>query len=491
MTRTKKSIKLPALILIIIFVLTVPHMPSFAQAGGGTFSYTVAGGDTFYSLSLRFDTSIADISAMNPGVSPDNLSIGTRLRITAGDGVYIYFIQSGDTLSRIAVKFNSTVGALTRQNYIRDPNMIYTGEVLAVPVTYRFPGEFERQQAIWMQWPSEVYNSNGRPVNPTMVNIIQKFSPYTAVNLMVRSTDEMNQVQSIFQSSGFSGNNVTFYVMPHLSIWARDVGPLYLKDNLNNLGVADFDFNNYGRGGNQYYIQGERQVDSLTAQWLGLPVISSNMVSEGGAIESNGSGTIMVTESVALSRNPGMSKQQIEAEYKRVLGVKKILWLKKGLSEDDAITGGHINEIARFANPDTILLAQVLPDDRYANSNSSESYLRMEENYNILSNSTDQDGRPFRIIRIPMPPTLYNVPDSVTGKIPLRSYLNYAVTNGAVLMQSYWKPGRADTLRSTEAQVKSILQSVYPGRDIIGVDPESVNLWGGGIHCVTQHMPAK
>jgi agmatine deiminase len=102
------------------------------------------------------------------------------------------------------------------------------------------------------------------------------------------------------------------------------------------------------------------------------------------------------------------------------LGVKKIIWLKKGLAEDDNITSGHINEIARFASSNTILLARVMPGDRYANNFSKESYIRMEENYNILKNSADQDGRPFRIIRVPMPPTLYNVADS-TGKVPLQA----------------------------------------------------------------------
>ena len=88
---------------------------------------------------------------------------------------------------------------------------------------------------------------------------------------------------------------------------------------------------------------------------------------------------------------------------KEYLGVKKIIWLKKGLAEDDRITSGHINEFARFASPNTILLAQVLPQDRYTSQYTQESYLRLEENYSILKNSTDQAGKPFNIIRIPMP----------------------------------------------------------------------------------------
>ncbi len=358
------------------------------------------------------------------------------------------------------------------------------------PTAHRYPGEFEKQQAIWMQWPSESYNQDSRPVAPVMIKIIKAFAPYIRVNVASQSTDEIVQIKNLLNQSGDTGDNVHFYVVNHLSIWARDVGPIFVKDSQNRLNVVDFGFNNYSRDGSQYYIDVESQVDKLIAKLYGFPTISTSLISEGGAIESNGKGTLMVTEAVALKRNPNMTKQQIENEYKRVLGVKKVIWLKKGLAEDDGITGGHINEIARFADAGTILLAQILPGDRYANNFSRESYLRMEENYNILKNSTDQDGKPFKVIRIPMPPTLYNVTDS-SGRLPVRSYLNYAVTNGAVLMQTYWRQGRSDALKATEDGVKETLRGVFSGRSIIGIDAENVNLWGGGIHCITQHMPAQ
>ena len=352
-----------------------------------------------------------------------------------------------------------------------------------------FPGEFEKQQAIWLQWPSEVYNTGAYPVNPVMIRIIKALDPYIRVNVMTRSIDEILQVRNLLKTSGYSGKNAHFYVINHMSIWTRDVGPVFVKDSRYLLHVADFGFNNYSRDGNQVYINTEKQVDRLTAQTLKLPVITSSLVSEGGAIESNGRGVMMTTESVVLKRNPGMTRLQIENEYKRVLGVKKIIWLKKGLAEDDRITSGHINEFARFASPNTILLAQVLPQDRYTSQYTQESYLRLEENYSILKNATDQAGKPFNIVRIPMPPTIYGKADS-SGKVPLRSYLNYAVTNGAVLFQTYWKAGLSNTLKTTEDQAMATFRNIFTGRNIIGIDAENINRWGGGIHCVTQHMPA-
>jgi agmatine deiminase len=354
---------------------------------------------------------------------------------------------------------------------------------------YRFPGEFEQQQAIWLQWPTEVYNADSHPVNPVIVSVIKAFAPYIRVNVMVRSTEEIVQIKNLLKTSDFPGTNPHYYIIPHLSIWTRDVGPIFVKDTRNRLSVVDFGFNNYSRDGSQYYINTEGQVDKLAAQQLNLPVIHANLISEGGAIESNGRGSMMVTASVALKRNPGLTKQQIEKEYQRVLGVSKVIWLKKGLAEDDSITSGHINELARFANPGTILLARILPSDRYASRDAQESYLRLEENYRILQGSTDQDGNSFRIIRIPMPPTLYGEAVKQGETPPVRSYLNYALTNGALLLQVYWKPGRSMVLKNTEDQVKGIFKQVFPGRKIIGIDAENVNLWGGGIHCITQHMP--
>jgi agmatine deiminase len=355
--------------------------------------------------------------------------------------------------------------------------------------TYILPAEFENQQAIWLQSPEGHYVSDGMSVYSAFIDIIRALEPHIKVNLVAESKDEIADIQESFKTNGISGKNVIYYVVNHYSIWARDVGPLFVKNRLGKLNVVDFGFNNYGKGASRDFIDVESNIHKSIAQQLGLPLISTNLVTEGGAIESNGRGTLMTIEAVALNRNPGLTRNQIESEYKRVLGVKKIIWLKQGLAEDDLITKGHIDEVARFVSPDTIFLAQVLPGDINTNSTSYDSYQRLEESYNILRNSTDQDGKPFNIIRIPMPPTLYSQMDA-TGKIPVRSYLNYAVTDGAVVMPSYWTPGRSDELKSTETKVRGIFQSVFPGRRIIAVNVESINFWGGGIHCVTQHMPA-
>jgi agmatine deiminase len=350
------------------------------------------------------------------------------------------------------------------------------------------PSEFEKQQAMWMMWPCESCTLNNPHVNRDLTNVIKSLSPYIKINILADSNFEISQIKAAMTKYNCPNSNYKFYIVNHHCIWARDVGPIFIRDNRGKLGVVNFGFDNYGRNDDGYYISTEGQVDEQIAKFLRLPIMNSTLISEGGSIESNGRGTIMLTESVTLKRNPGLTKKQIENEYKRVLGVKKIIWLNNGLAEDE-VTGGHIDEFARFANTNTILLAKVLQGDRYANWASKSSYLNLEENYKILINATDQDGKPFNIIRVPMPPTLYQEVGEA-HKIPVRSYLNYVTTDGAVLVQTYWKPGRSNILKISDEQVKHTLKTLFPGRKVIGINAENINLQGGGIHCVTQHMPA-
>jgi agmatine deiminase len=117
-----------------------------------------------------------------------------------------------------------------------------------------FPGEFEKQQAIWLQWPSEIYNTGAYPVNPVMVKMIKALDPYIRVNVMTRSTDEIIRVRNLLKSSGYTGINAHFYIINHMSIWTRDVGPIFVKDSRYMTNVVDFGFNNYSRDGNEVYI---------------------------------------------------------------------------------------------------------------------------------------------------------------------------------------------------------------------------------------------
>lgn len=232
----------------------------------------------------------------------------------------------------------------------------------------------------------------------------------------------------------------------------------------------------------------------------GATRLSTTVIHEGGAIEVNGKGTLILCEATVLQRNPGWSKEKLEAEFKRVLGVRHIIWLKQGLADDPHFfyrritgnyvgggTGGHTDEFVRFANANTILLSWVDEAEKDLNPINRMNYERMSDNYQVLAAAKDQDGKSFTIIKVPLPdlkaeqvvalakesdqPTL-DVPvdrfipaerpkvGDTLLRVPAASYLNYLVTNGLVLLPTYLKHG---TSAAKEAAVRKILRSSSRG----------------------------
>jgi len=272
------------------------------------------------------------------------------------------------------------------------------------------------------------------------------------------------------------------------------------------------------------------RIGRKIAEHLSLDVIESEIASEGGDREFNGRGTLIVCEAVELQRNPGKTKEFIESEFKRLFNVKKIIWMKKGLADDEQsfrgpfqsslgrpvftcqATGGHTDEFVRFVGPKTILLGQVITEET-KDPIGAISHQHLEENFAILKNETDQDGNSFEIIRIPMPPPLYIqaqpgtalyeyyedlefIDKSVVldGKTPLdlviaSSYCNFLITNGVVIAAKYYKEGRSPVYKSLDEQAKTILQQAFPDREVVQLDVECINATGGGIHCITQQQP--
>jgi agmatine deiminase len=383
-----------------------------------------------------------------------------------------------------------------------------------------FPAEFERHEFVWVTWTDEAYCA-GKPTDGVVLQIIKEISPFVKIRLVVKSRGQLITVKKILREHGISGRQVDYVVIPRNDRWLRDMGPIFVKSNKGNLKIVDFNYSFYGElpTSHPYSKQIER-VDRLIAHHLRLPVIKSSLVSEGGDRESNGRGTMMVVEAVELQRNPDKTREEIEKELLRTLGQKKIIWLKKGPAEDDkstngplpgniytaTVTGGHIDEFCRFVDPHTILLAEVSPEERDSNPISRISYERLEENYRILREAKDQDGKPFRIIRVPAANhivTEYKAtkedanffkgarPGETVKYILAASYLNFFVTNGVVLLQSYWKEGRPESTRIKDEKAGKILQEAFPDRRIVRINAEDVNHGGGGIHCITQQQPAR
>ena len=268
----------------------------------------------------------------------------------------------------------------------------------------RQPAEFETQDAIWLIWPS-TNHKQGESVEKVTLSIIEALIGETKIVITCRNKDLLNHVKKILKDRFGESENLTILELPSYEIWARDMGPIFVETNQNTMAIADFNFNSWGYSDTlDPDTKTEEMYDVRVAERFNLPVISSTMISEGGSREVNGRGTLMTTESVEGNRNPGMSRQEMEAEYKRLLGVKKIIWLKQGLVEDNhtflgpvttsdgtkaytvVTTNGHIDEFARFVNDSTILLARI-DSTEFGDPIAFENHKRIEENYRILSQS--------------------------------------------------------------------------------------------------------
>lgn len=391
------------------------------------------------------------------------------------------------------------------------------------------PAEFETQDAIWLIWPS-TNHKEGESVEKVTLSIIEALIGDVNIVVTCKDKDLLNHAKKILNERFGESKKLAIIELPSYEIWARDMGPVFVKTNQNTLAIADFNFNSWGYSDTlDPDTKTEEMYDERVAKHFNLPVISSAMISEGGNREVNGKGTLITTESVEMNRNPNMTKPAMEAEYKRLLGAKKIIWLKKGLVEDNhtflgpvttsdgtkaytvVTTNGHIDEFARFVNDSTILLAQI--DSAELNDPIAfENNQRMEENYQLLAKATDQDGKPFTIIRMPLPGTVFSTmspgdyvyeyiktldykdgtkfPEGETVKVMAAlSYLNFIITNKVIVGQTCWREGMPLALKQKDEKAAQLLQSVFPDHKVIMIDALAVNLGGGGIHCISMYQP--
>lgn len=394
---------------------------------------------------------------------------------------------------------------------------------------FRQAAEYEPTEAVWLLYP-QVTHKKSEPITAVTLEIIQALAPYTNIKFVVANDSLEALAKKIIPANLFKNKTVTILKFPYREFWTRDFGPSFLVNDNGEKAMADFMFNTWGYNDtSDVKAKIDEKLDEAIANYYKIPIISTNIVSEGGDHEVNSKGTLLLVEAVEKHRNPGQTLDEIAAEFKRVLGVTKIIWLKQGVRDDDnstfgkiegpdkkmfytvLTTNGHVDEFARFVNDSTILLAWVKPEDRKS-AVEIESAKRMEVNYNILKNSTDQDGKPFKIIKVPMPyPVLntlqpgdgvYDILSELTFKdgskfpqgknidvIAAASYLNFLIANKVVLMAKYWKPGLPIEIKKRDEEAFNMIQNVFPDKKIIAINTLAVNLGGGGMHCITINEP--
>lgn len=404
------------------------------------------------------------------------------------------------------------------------------------------PGEFEPHEAVWFgTWNMEEWASDYKLV---ISEVMMAIDGHVQIKMAVPADSLLPIVKHDLDNLGVDTAKIQFFIIPGDDFWIRDYGAAFVANHQGELGAVDFEWDAYGsldwrvlrdstlldslEFKKEKLRSGKRaKVDSLMAVATGAKWIKGKLSIEGGSIEVNGKGVLIQCESVTLQRNPGWTKEELEEEFKRTLGVKKVIWLPQGLAEDEHIfhfqlgkyvgygTGGHTDEFVRFADARTILLAWVDENEVDKHPLNKVNYERMSKNYEILKKEKDQDGKPFKIIKIPLPyhqerplvvsDTLYDEPyyplssfsyedqkklqvgDTLTY-VAAASYMNFLVTNGVVVTSSYAKD---EASIQREKEVEKLLKQAFPDREIVFVDAMPLNWYGGGIHCSTQQEPKR
>ncbi|WP_042415198.1 agmatine deiminase family protein [Streptacidiphilus anmyonensis] len=330
---------------------------------------------------------------------------------------------------------------------------------------YAMPAEQLEHERTFMAWPAlaEVWGDQLPDVRTDIANLARAIAQYEPVVLMARP-DQADQAQQQV------GNSVEVIALQVDDLWARDTGPTFVTGPS---GLAGVDLNFNGWGGKQTHADDAHVAANLLAHY-GIRRIQAPITGEGGAIEVDGDGTLMATESslVNANRNPGRNRDEIEADLKSLFGVSKVIWFQGVAGKD--ITDCHVDALARFVTPGVVALQRpgpgAPPDIWSAASDQALSVLRQ---------ATDARGRSLRVVEI-TDPDLDQIPGA--GQDFLATYLNFYVCNGAVIVPRFGD-------RQADDKAVATLRDLHPDRDVVQVSINAIASGGGGIHCSTQQQP--
>ena len=329
---------------------------------------------------------------------------------------------------------------------------------------FAMPAEWHRHSRCWMAWPCReaLWGSGLEAARSAYVEVARTIAEFEPVTMICNAAD-------VAEASLATGSGVEVLSLPINDSWLRDNGPTFLLDAGGRLGAIHWGFNGYGDKYQDYAE--DAAVAATIATRTGARVFDAGFVLEGGAINVDGEGTALATESCVLNpnRNADVTRKAIEARLSDLLGVDKVIWLPRGYEDDE--TDGHIDNIACFARPGVVL---ALSTDDSGDAN----HPVLRENLGILRTETDAKGRRLEVIEVPQPARRMG-PDG--RRLPL-SYINFHMANGGVVMPSFRSPEDDRAFR--------ILRETFPDRKVRRVQAADIVVGGGGIHCITQQQPA-
>ena len=342
-------------------------------------------------------------------------------------------------------------------------------------MTLHMPAETAAQDRVWMAFPSSGYalgdtEAEAEAARATWAAVARATSEFTPVTVVVTSA----QTEQAQAHLGEGINHEITIVNAELDdAWMRDIGPSFVIDEAGALRAVDWVFNGWGAQEWATWDHDEH-IGRFVADLAGVPVVSSDLRNEGGGFHVDGKGTVLATRSVQLDpgRNPGLTEADVEAEFARTIGAKKVIWLDRGLHRDNQTFGtrGHVDIVAAMPSPGVVLVH----DQRNPDHPDFEFSRALKEQF---AAETTADGTPFEVVPIPAPEVLRDEEGWVDY-----SYVNHLVTNGGVIACTFDDP--------MDAEAAAVLERVYPGRKVVGVDARELFARGGGIHCITQQQPS-
>ena len=328
---------------------------------------------------------------------------------------------------------------------------------------FTLPPEWAPHARTWMAWPARPATWHGgieaaRAMHVELAKALATFEPVT----MVCNPAEMAE------ASLMCGPGIDLVPIPLSDGWMRDIGPTFVTNAAGEIAGVDWIFNGWGGLHGEFAADAEVAAEVLKVR--GCPRFAASIVLEGGAFSGDGAGTLLVTEECLLDprRNPGKSKADLEAVLAYYLGVKTVIWLGRGYEGDE--TGGHVDEVACFVKPGTVML-QVTNDPEDPN------YLTQHDNLARLKSARDAGGQALEVVEIPQPARREK-----DGRRLTLSYINFVFANGGLIMPSFGD--------SCDGPAFRIFSGLFPDRKIIQLLADDLVIGGGGLHCITQQEPA-
>jgi agmatine deiminase len=340
---------------------------------------------------------------------------------------------------------------------------------------YRFPAEWEPHEATWIAWPHHEPDWPGKlaPIPWVYAEITRVLARHERVEILCHDETVREDARRLLEAHGVR-ENVRLHVVPNDRVWLRDSAPTGVVDEKGQVVLVNWAFNAWAKYDN--YARDAR-IGEAVERLTGLPRVEperpdtgERVVLEGGGIETDGEGTLLVTEEWLLSdvqvRNPGLSREDYERLFAQYLGIRQTIWLGEGCVGDD--THGHIDDIARFTSPGTIVLA-------FEEDPADDNHRRSLDNWDRLQLVGGADGR-LRVVKLPYPRAV-----EMNGERLPASYANFYVANGVVIVPTFNDPNDRVALNT--------LAELFPDRQVVGIHAVDL-VWGlGTLHCLSQQQP--